>query len=49
MDKRNSGCFLCGLFTSYIAGQLRGQLVSNGKGRHKSQLAAKQRVELVTS
>jgi hypothetical protein len=24
----NSGCFLCGLFTGYIAGQLRGQLVS---------------------
>jgi hypothetical protein len=41
----NSGCFLCGLFTGYIAGQLRGQLMSNGKGRHKSQLAAKQRVQ----
>jgi hypothetical protein len=26
--QRNSGCFLCGLFTGYIAGQLRGQLVS---------------------
>jgi hypothetical protein len=24
----NSGCFPCGLFTGYIAGQLRGQLVS---------------------
>jgi hypothetical protein len=41
----NSECFLCGLFTGYIAGHLRGQLVSNGKGRHKSQLAAKQRVQ----
>jgi hypothetical protein len=44
----NSGCFLCGLFTGYIAGQLRGQLVSNGKGRYESQLAAKQRVHQVT-
>jgi hypothetical protein len=26
----NSGCFLCGLFTGYIAGQLRGQWVNNG-------------------
>jgi hypothetical protein len=41
----NSGCFLCGLFTGYIAGQLRGQLVSDGKGHLKSQLAAKQRVQ----
>jgi hypothetical protein len=41
----NSGCFLCGLFTGYIAGQLRGQSVNNGKGRHKTELAAKQRVQ----
>jgi hypothetical protein len=27
-NNRSDQCFLCGLFTGYIAGQLRGQLVS---------------------